>query len=120
MTVIEDDANADTVRLNAISLGEVAGLMYCAAKVSREVNRSGAQNSSVMWPRVSPGSCSARNPASNSGLSTAASQVSAAAPQHQPLPQAWTQRCSRHLRSFGPMFPSRGRFLCMSQERTSA
>ena len=34
--VIEEDSE-DTVRLNAISLGEVAGLMYCAAKVSREV-----------------------------------------------------------------------------------
>ena len=36
--MIEDDTNEDSsVRLNAISLGEVAGLMYCAAKVSREV-----------------------------------------------------------------------------------
>ena len=34
--MIEEDSE-DTVRLNAISLVEVAGLMYCAAKVSREV-----------------------------------------------------------------------------------
>ena len=36
--VIEEDSE-DTVRLNAISLGEVAGLMYCAAKVNTQSYR---------------------------------------------------------------------------------
>ena len=39
MTVVEDADPEDTVRLNSISLGEVAGLLYCAAKVNREVSR---------------------------------------------------------------------------------
>ena len=39
MTVIEDADPEDTVRLNSISLGEVAGLMYCAARVNREVSK---------------------------------------------------------------------------------
>ena len=39
VTVVEDADPEDTVRLNSISLGEVAGLLYCAAKVNREVSR---------------------------------------------------------------------------------
>ena len=39
MTVIEEANNRDGTRLDPISLGEAAGLMYCLAKVSREVDR---------------------------------------------------------------------------------
>ena len=39
MTVIEQEGSEDSARLNSISLGEVAGLMYCVARVNREVNK---------------------------------------------------------------------------------
>ena len=39
VTVIEQEDSEDSVRLNSITLGEVAGLMYCVAKVNREVDR---------------------------------------------------------------------------------
>ena len=37
--VTEEADDEDRVRLDPISLGEAAGLMYCIAKVSRDVNR---------------------------------------------------------------------------------
>ena len=39
MTVIEQEGSEDSARLNSITLGEVAGLMYCVARVNREVNK---------------------------------------------------------------------------------
>merc|ERR1712074_135389 len=39
VTVIEQEGSEDSARLNSITLGEVAGLMYCVARVSREVNK---------------------------------------------------------------------------------
>ena len=39
VTVVEEDISEDSARLNTISLGEVAGLMYCVARVNRDVNR---------------------------------------------------------------------------------
>ena len=39
VTVIEQEGSEDSARLNSITLGEVAGLMYCVARVNREVNK---------------------------------------------------------------------------------
>ena len=39
VTVMEEADNGDGARPDPISLGEAAGLMYCLAKVSREVDR---------------------------------------------------------------------------------
>ena len=36
--MVEGDADEQGVRLNSVTLGEVAGLMYCAARVAREMN----------------------------------------------------------------------------------
>ena len=38
VTVIEEATGEDSARLNSMTLGEVAGLMYCAARVNREVS----------------------------------------------------------------------------------
>ena len=37
--VTEEDEDEESARPDSISLGEAAGLMYCIAKVSREVDR---------------------------------------------------------------------------------